>query len=138
VLFKTSYSSKETKEAIEELVGKPFGVIERFKLGGVGSQRLLVEQADDDIDAIIKAQNTPPFTNIELRPKGVILWFRVKLDNWALVLPYYQISIFRNTTDITLHANKWKLKLIAANNLSLDLKFFQKLLQLKGEALNSI
>lgn len=138
MLLKTSYSSKETKEAIEELVGKPFGIIQRIKLRGVGSQRLLVAQADDEIDAIIKAQNTPPFTNIELRPKGIILWFRVKLDNWALVLPYYQISIFRNSTDITLHANKWKLKLIAANNLSMDLKFFQKLLQLKGDALNTL
>ncbi len=138
MLFKTSYSSKETKEAIENLVGKPFGIIERFKLGGVGSQRLLVDHADKEVNAIIKAQNTPPFTNIELRPNGIILWFRVKLDNWALVLPYYQVNIFRNTNDITLHANQWKIRMVAANNLSLDLRFFQKLLQLKGSAQNSI
>lgn len=138
MLFKYSYYSKNTEEEIHQLVGKSIGFIDRLKMGGIGSQRFLVQEADLEITTLLNQQNTPPYTNIELRPRGIILSFRVKLDNWVLVLPYRKLSIFKSTTTLTIHQDRWKLKLGPANNASLDLKFFHKLLNLKAESTNTI
>jgi len=73
MLFQTSYSSKETRQAINDLIGEPLGFIRSVKMGGIGSQRLLVNDANQEIQKLLKEQNTPPYTNIELRPKGILL-----------------------------------------------------------------
>lgn len=138
MLFKYSYYSKKTEEEIYKRVGKSIGFIDRIKMGGIGSQRLLVEEADSEITALLSEHNALPYTNIELRPKGIIIAFRIKLDNWVLVLPYRKLSILKNAKQLILHQDHWKLKLAPVNNAGLDLKFFQKLLKLKAEVTTSI
>lgn len=133
MLFQTSYHSKETKEEIDTLVGKSIGIIKMIKMRGIGSQRFLVDEANEEVQELLERQNTPPYTNIELRPKGIMLWFRVKLDSYVLVLPYYKLSIFKNTDDITFHSDQWKLKLIPAHNAKLNISFVQKMLRMKAE-----
>ena len=133
MLFKASYYSKEDNAEIEKLVGKAFGLIKRLKMRGNGSQRLVVAEANAALAKIWASQSTPVLTSIELRPKGILLWFRIKLDNWVLALPYYQLSIIKSGESVAIHANKWKIKLLAANNIPLQMKFFQKLLSLKKE-----
>ncbi len=131
MIFPYSYHSKETVEEINRLVGKPFGWMQRFKLNGIGSQRLLVLQADTEVKKLLDEQNTPPFTNIELRPKGIIFWFRVKLDNYVLVLPFGKIQIHATTEELNIVSDPWNLRLIAANRSKLDQKFIQKLMGIK-------
>lgn len=138
MLFKYSYYSKKTEEEIHELVGKSIGFMDRIKMGGIGSQRFLVQEADSEITALLSKQNMAPSTNIELRPKGIIMSFRIKLDNWVLVLPYRKLSIFKSAKELTIHQDHWKLKLSPVNNAGLDLKFFHKLLKLKAEVTSSI
>jgi len=138
MLFENSYHSKKTNEEIQKLVGKSIGFMDRIKMGGVGSQRFLVEEADSEMTALLSTQNSPPYTNIELRPRGIIMSFRIKLDNWVLVLPYHKLSVFKNAKQLIIHQDHWKLKLSTANNIKFNLKFFQKLLRLKAEMTHSI
>jgi hypothetical protein len=138
MLFKYSYYSKKTEEEIHKLVGRSIRFIDRIKMDGIGSQRLMVQEADSEITALISEHNGPSYTNIELRPKGIIIAFRIKLDNWVLVLPYHKLSVFKNAKELILHQDNWKLKLTPVNNAGLDLKFFQKLLKLKAEVTSSI
>lgn len=133
MLFQTSYSSKETEQAITNLVGKPIGFIKNIKMGGIGSQRLLVNEANEEIQKLLKKQNTPPHTNIELRPKGILLRFRVKLDNWSLALSYSKLDIIQNANHLLLVVDEWELQLTPSHNDVLDPKFVQKLLKLKSE-----
>lgn len=106
-------------------------------MGGIGSQRLLIRQANQEIQALLDDQNTPPYTNIELRPQGIILWFRVKLDNWVLVLPYYKLTIFKGDNGFSIFSDQWKLKFSPAHNTPLDTRFIQKMIKMKSEATNS-
>jgi hypothetical protein len=137
MLFPHSYYSKKIEKEINDLVGKPIGYLDRIKMRGIGSQRFLVEEANSEVMELISKQNTPPYTNIELRPKGIILWFRVKLDSWVLVLPYFKLSVFKTAGHLIIHQDHWKLKLEPAHNATLKLKFIQKLLGLKAEIVSS-
>jgi hypothetical protein len=138
MLLPYSYHTKKTEKEIHNLVGKPIGLIDRIKLRGIGSQRFLVQEANTEIMELVNNQNTPPYTNIELRPRGIIIWFRVKLDNWVLVLPYRKLSVFKTAEQLIIHQDQWKLKLSAAHDASLNLKFCQKLMRLKAEMASSV
>lgn len=134
MLFQTSYSSKETIQAINDLIGEPLSFIKSIKMGGIGSQRLLVNDANPEIQKLLKEQNTPPYTNIELRPKGVLLMFRIRLDNWSLALAYSKLDITQSSNNLLLISDEWKLQLAPAHNDILDTKFINKLTKLKSEA----
>ena len=133
MLFKASYYSKKTKREIDQLVGKPFSLWKRLKMKGIGSQRLIITSETPAIQELIQNQNTPPYTNIELRPQGIILWFRVKLDNWVLVLPFQGLSIFKTSDGLNLYQKEWKINLVVAHRLKMDIGFVGKLLKLKTE-----
>ena len=134
MLLQVSYYSREKEKAINDLVGKPFGWRQRFRMGGVGSQRMLVEEANPEIKELLSLHNLPPFTNIELRPKGIIFWFRILLDNYVLVLPYYKLSVFQNGNQLSVFADEWKVKLIPAHRAKLKTRFVQQMLELKATA----
>lgn len=133
MIFEVSYYSKEKEKEINQLVGKPFSILSRIKMRGNGSQRLQVVEANSELQQLIDRQNTPPYTNIELRPHGIILWFRIKLDNYILVLPYRQLSIYKTDDLFSLHSGVWKVKLRPANQSKLDHRFLAKLLSAKAE-----
>ena len=45
MLIQTSYYSKEKKELIDSLLGKSFGLLQRIKLKGIGSQIFILEDS---------------------------------------------------------------------------------------------
>ena len=131
MLVQTSYYKKETEQLIDATVGKPFGIWNTLKMGGIGSQRFAVLEANQELSDLLEQQNSTSTTNIELRPRGIILWFRVKIDNWVLVLPYSTLNITVNSNDLIVHSDQWNIKLNPAHNLRLNLKFIHKLLSFK-------
>ena len=131
MLFSHSYYSKNTEKEINALAGKPIGFFERLKMKGIGSQRFQVQDANEELLKLVRQQNRPRFTNIELRTLGIIVWFRVKLDNWVLVLPYRELHIIENTDEVILHSGEWNIKLQPAHNAPIDRSFFKKLVKLK-------
>ena len=78
-----------------ELVGKPFGLFKRIKEGGVGSGKLLITKADKDIENSLILDHNLNYCNIEMRPNGIIVYFRVLLETYALVIPYYKLVMFK-------------------------------------------
>ena len=52
MLQNVSYKNKKQQIEIESLVGKPFTLLERLKLGGVGSPKLYVTTSSKEIDAL--------------------------------------------------------------------------------------
>ncbi|MEQ9426194.1 MAG: hypothetical protein RJQ09_17350 [Cyclobacteriaceae bacterium] len=62
-----------------------------------------------------------------------MIWFRVKLEMYALALPYYQISLFKGTDYVKIYGGKWSVKLSPSHNGSLDMSFIRKLIQQKAK-----
>ena len=132
MILNLSYRKKETDRALLERAGKSFSFFERIKLGGIGSQRFEIIEADAEISEILSRDLKLNHCNIELRKGGVLIWFRIKLHNYALVLPYYLLTIFKGPDYLKVYGGKWSVKLKPAHNASFNTKFILKLMEQKN------
>ena len=137
MLIQYSYNSKKNKDKINDLVGKSFSLLERLKMSGIGSQRLVVEDVNLELLEILNTTNSINYTNIELRKKGVIIWFRVKQESWILAFPYFKLSVYKNGNQLSLYCDQWKVYLKPFGQYKLDHKFVKKLLEQKVLALSA-
>jgi hypothetical protein len=103
MLFNISHNDQKIKKTINDLVGSPFGIIENLKLKGIGSPKLIISKASSEIASILNQNNTINYSNIELRPNGIIIGFQSQLEVYALVIPYYKLVYFKPGSSITFH-----------------------------------
>ncbi|MEQ9466560.1 MAG: hypothetical protein RLN88_04060 [Ekhidna sp.] len=93
MIFDTSYSDKEITRQIDKMVGKSFSWKQRWKMGGIGSRRMTIHGISDEYKKYMNADHYVSTANIELRPKGIILHFRHKLQAYSWIMPYTSLSI---------------------------------------------
>ncbi|MGB1449589.1 MAG: hypothetical protein ACPG8F_07085 [Flavobacteriaceae bacterium] len=99
MLVNISYNEPKIKRAIEEAVGKPFTLRERWALGGIGSGKLFITATSIDIHNLLVLDQNINQCNIELRPKGIIVHFRSLLETYGLVIPYYKLKIYKGKAE---------------------------------------
>jgi len=104
MLFDTSYQDKKIEKQINETVGLPFSFMERWKLKGIGSKRLTIKSVSEVYSKYINAAHYVSNANLELRPKGLIIHFRHKLQAYSWVMPFNDL-IIENKTGLVLKAN---------------------------------
>ena len=98
MLVNISYNEPKIKRAIEEEVGKAFGLRERWAMGGIGSGKLFITSTSIDIHNLLVLDQNINQCNIELRPKGIIVHFRSLLETYGLVIPLLQIENIQRTS----------------------------------------
>ena len=86
MLLNISYNDPTVKRQIEKAVGRPFSLQQRWKLGGIGSQKLMINSASIDIHNLLILDNNLKSCNLELRPLGIIVHFRSLLETYGLGL----------------------------------------------------
>ncbi|MDA0779683.1 MAG: hypothetical protein O2810_02385 [Bacteroidetes bacterium] len=132
MLKNVSYNDKKLHIEIDALLGKPFTFLERLKLGGVGSPKLHVTACSKEIDALFLLDHNVNTCNVELRPKGIILRFRSLLETYALIVPYYKLTLFKGTSDAySVHTDHHKVS-VSAQSEPVRL-FFKKIQQQKAK-----
>lgn len=100
MLVNVSYNNKEVTRKIDEQVGKPFTIKERWALDGIGSPKLIIRETSIEIRNLLILDNNRDTCNIEMRPKGIIVRFRSLLESFALVIPYYKLSLYKNEASV--------------------------------------
>ena len=126
MLLNVSYNEPDVKEKIEAVVGKPFSLRERWAKGGIGSSKLVISQASIEIHNLLVLDNNLNTCNIELRPNGIIIRFRSLLETYALVIPYFKLTIYKgNSQEYSIYKDKQFVKVLADNRSTF--KFFSKL-----------
>ena len=131
MLRNVSYKNEKQELEINELVGKPFGLFKRIKEGGVGSGKLLITKADKDIENLLILDHNLNHCNIEMRPNGIIVYFRVLLETYALIIPYYKLVIFKvDAQEYTLNIDQKfvKIKVKGKSNHG----FFRRIMEQKA------
>ena len=130
MLLNLSYKDKKIKSNINKEVGDEFNFIEKFKLRGNGSPKLLISECSSNIDELLSLNNNIKKCNIELRKKGIIIRFRSLLETYGLIVPYYKLKIFKGKKDeISLYKDNFSVKLKIVGK---DVKnFFKKLKEQK-------
>ena len=125
MLFNTSYKNNEYITESTAMVGHAFSLLEKIKIGGIGSSRLVIEE----LSPKLQPKNLQPidinYANIELRPKGVIIHFTNKLDRYSWIVPYFRLVTYSNNT-FSIHADGHFIKFKKNKNYKNNKKFFKQ------------
>ena len=130
MILNISYKDNKQIELINNSVGKPYSLASRIKLGGVGSPKYYIKSSDKKIDSLLILDNNDNTCNIEMRPKGIIIRFRSLLETYALVIPYFKLSIFKPTGD-TYSIHSGENKVIIITKTDNKRKFIKRILEQK-------
>ncbi len=132
MLLNVSYSNKTVTNKIDQEVGKPFTLKERFKMGGIGSPKLEITEASIEIRNLLILDNNANCCNIEIRPKGIIVGFRSLLESYALIIPYYKLTIYKGDFAVySLYRDNYFIK-VKSDTKAIQ-KFFKRLLDYKAD-----
>ncbi len=135
MLKNLSYNCKKTKDLLIDSVGKPLTLFERLKIGGNGSDKLIITDASNDIIELLKLDNNINQCNIEIRSNGIILRFRALLETYGLVIPFYKMVIYKGEKKIySIYIDNQYIKFLG-DKKSIH-SFIKKISRLKSEYLN--
>ncbi|MBS9461778.1 hypothetical protein KIM67_05105 [Flagellimonas sp. 389] len=132
MLLNVSYNDKTITKKIDEAVGKPFTLKERFALKGIGSPKLFITETSIEIQNLLILDNNLNACNIEMRPKGIIVRFRSLLETYGLIIPYYKLTIYKGDFAIySIYRDSYFIK-VRSDTKAIQ-KFFKKLLDYKAD-----
>ncbi len=132
MLLNVSYTDKKITKKIDDAVGKPFALKERWKLGGIGSPKLHITDASVEIQNLLILDNNLNTCNIEMRPKGIILRFRSLLETYGLIIPYYKLNIYKGDFAVySIYRDNYFVK-VRSDTKAIQ-KYFKKLLDYKAD-----
>ncbi len=132
MLLDVSYNNKINTRKIDEELGKPFPLMERFKMGGIGSPKLILTDTSIQISNLMNLDNNRNVCNIEMRPKGIIVGFRSRLNSYALIIPYYKLVIYKGKAEeYSIHKDNYFLKFQAQGSDKAIHNFMKKLMETK-------
>lgn len=132
MLLNVSYNDKKITEKIDSEVGKPFTLKERWSMGGIGSPRLFITETSVEIRNLLILDNNRDQCNIEMRPKGIIVRFRSLLETFALIIPYYKLTLYKgDLAKYSIYRDHHFIK-VQADTKAVQ-KFFKKILDYKAD-----
>lgn len=121
-----SYNEPKIRTTIDDLIGKPFTLRERWSMGGIGSGKLMITQTSIDIHNLLVLDQNINQCNIELRPKGIIIHFRSLLETYGLIIPYYKLKLYKGKAqEYSIYKDQYSIKVLA-NTKNIH-SFFKKL-----------
>ncbi|QLG46119.1 hypothetical protein [Costertonia aggregata] len=132
MLLNVSYNNKEITRKIDDEVGKPFTLKERWALSGIGSPKLVITETSIEIRNLLVLDNNRDVCNVEMRPKGIIVRFRSLLETFALIIPYYKLTIYKGDFAVySIYRDNHFIK-VRSDTKAVQ-KFFKKILDYKAD-----
>ena len=134
MLLITSIDRKQKEIEIEMVCGQSFNLITKFKNQIFGSPKYkIISIFPDDIS--FKKNNDLIYFNLELRPKGIVLYFRFKQDEYAIYGRFNQ-TLFQSSNNVfEIQIGNYIVKSEIQNNIAHH-KFIGKFWELKNERLD--
>jgi len=131
MLKNISYNNPKIIDEINNYVGKPYTILKRLKIGGIGSSKLIINSADSIIENLLNLDNNLNYCNVEIRPKGIIIHFKSLLETYGLIVPFYKLKIFKGrANEYSIYIDNFFIKVNASEQNEHD--FFKKILRLRA------
>jgi len=132
MLANVSYNKPELREKITKEVGKPFSLLERIKMNGIGSGKLFITSTSIEIHNLLILDKYTNTCNIEMRPDGIIVTFRSILETYALIIPYYKLHLYKGKAEeYSIYRDHFFIK-VKANEKAVH-QFMKKILNFKAK-----
>jgi len=134
MILNISYQSKSQERDINVFVGLSYTFWESLKMGGSGSQKLIINDCHEIFDPYLKQLHSTKYCNIELRPKGIGLRFRYKLEAIGWFIPYTTLDYHHEDFSLKIQdqLTGFFMNLKASHRNRINLKFMNKMRQLAG------
>lgn len=133
-----SYNSLKIKAEINSLVGLSYSWLKRIKMGGIGSPKMLILESSWAIQVELKKDTYPDRVYMELRPRGVCLYFRSLLESWVFAIPFRELKIFQSDGKLSFYGNQDWVKVECNSSVHIQAEFMRKLLKMKSERIESV
>ncbi len=130
MILETTYSNKSNDQLINDLVGKPYSFLEKFKRKGIGSKRMMIDDASPNFKQYLNATEDITYANLELRPNGLLVRINKGLKNYTWVVPFYHLVIYK-TNGSSIHAQGKFIHFKNSITFKENKSFFDKLLSSK-------
>lgn len=130
MILDSTYTNKEHEQIINDLVGRPYNLIESIKLRGIGSKRMIIEEVSPNLSSYLNVVSDINYANIELRSGGILIFINKGLRNYTWVIPYYQLVIYK-TNGASIHAQGKYIRFSNNKTFKENKTFFNKLLNEK-------
>ncbi|PQJ16126.1 hypothetical protein [Aureicoccus marinus] len=135
MIFNTTYKNEDYLFESDQQLGKSFSIMERIRLGGIGSGRLMIHQISPKLKLGKLEFSEIDYGNIELRPKGIIVHYTSKLERFSWVIPYYRLNLY-NAQFYSIHANGNFIQFEKNKNYKENKKFLDRMAQRKIDVLD--
>jgi hypothetical protein len=134
MILNISDQSKSQERDINDFVGLSYTFWESLKMGGSGSQKLIINDCHEIFDPYLKQLHSTKYCNIELRPKGIGLRFRYKLEAIGWFIPYTTLDYHHEDFSLKIQdqLTGFFMNLKASHRNRINLKFMNKMRQLAG------
>ena len=136
MLLKTSIDKRQKEIEIEQRCGQSFNLLTKFKQQLFGSPKYRIASIYPDVIGFEKS-NDLINCNIELRQKGIVLYFRYKQDEYAIFGRFNQ-TVFQSSNNIFEIQIGNEIVKSEIQDKKAHQKFITKFLELKNENLNNI
>jgi len=130
MVLNTTHYNKDHKQIINDLVGPAFSFLQRFKMNGIGSKRMIIDEVSPNMLSLMNVVSDLNYGNIELRPKGILIMINKGLKNFTWIIPYYQLVIYK-VNGSSIHAQGKYIHFRYNKTFKENKKFFDKLLDEK-------
>ncbi|MFY0601005.1 MAG: hypothetical protein JXR03_15120 [Cyclobacteriaceae bacterium] len=127
MIFDTTYTKREITQEINKLVGKPFSIIDRIKMGGIGSKRMAITAISKEYEEYLNADHYITYGNIELRPSGILIHFRYKLESYTWPMSFEGLQIEVKPKLKLTHDDKF---ILFEDGFELNQKFLGRLIEM--------
>jgi hypothetical protein len=130
MILNTTHHNPKHEELIADLVGTSYSFVQKLRLKGIGSKRMIVDEVSPNMHSMINLVDDLNYANMELRPKGVLVMINKGLKNFTWVIPFYQLVIYK-TNGSSIHAQGRYVHFRDNKTFKENKKFFDKLLDEK-------
>ncbi len=130
MILNTTHYNAEHKQIISDLIGRPFSLVQKLRMKGIGSKRMIIDEVSPNMKSLMNKVSDINYANIELRPKGILIRINKGLKNFTWVIPYYQLVLYK-TNGSSIHAQGRFVHFRNSKTFKENKKFFDKLLDLK-------
>ena len=135
MFLKTSIDKKKKEIEIEKICGKSYSLFYKLKQNLYGSPRYKIISMHPDLVGLRKS-NDSLYYNLELRKKGVVLYFRYIQDEYAICGRYNQTMFQSSNKLFDIQIENYLVK-AQIENLKGHNKFMSNFFKLKNENITS-
>jgi len=133
VIINITYANKQTDKQIADIVGRPYTLLEKIKMRGVGTSKMQIVEADDKISELLNISVDTKYCYFELRTEGLLIGFQSILKTFVWAIPFRSLSIYYNGGLLSVYSNAAYMKVKKPFYGAVDKKFLKKVLDCKSK-----